>query len=142
LGQCKKCGGNCEGGNCNGSANSLAEGLKKQKSTSPKTTWGKGTSGNIDGDPSKIDSTRNLEQITGQFGDGPSEIETTNSPEGREAARRKYREVFKKYQKLSEAVLDSEPIPLGHRQTIRRYFELIRPQKEEPASKKSDAATK
>jgi hypothetical protein len=29
---------------------------------------------------------------------------------------------------MSEAVLDSEPIPLGHRQTIRRYFELIRPQ--------------
>ena len=27
-----------------------------------------------------------------------------------------------------EAALDSEPIPLGHRQTIRRYFELIRPQ--------------
>jgi hypothetical protein len=25
-------------------------------------------------------------------------------------------------------VLDSEPIPLGHRQTIRRYFELIRPE--------------
>ena len=36
-------------------------------------------------------------------------------------------------------VLDSEPIPLGHRQTIRRYFELIRPRngdgdaKSEPA---------
>ena len=32
---------------------------------------------------------------------------------------------------MSEAVLDSEPIPLGHRQTIRRYFELIRPQGDE-----------
>ena len=28
---------------------------------------------------------------------------------------------------MSEAVLDSEPIPLGQRETIRRYFELIRP---------------
>jgi hypothetical protein len=36
--------------------------------------------------------------------------------------------MYQKYRKLSEAVLDSEPIPLGHRQTIRRYFELIRPQ--------------
>ena len=30
-----------------------------------------------------------------------------------------------------ERALDSEPIPLGHRQTIRRYFELIRPQNDE-----------
>ena len=26
---------------------------------------------------------------------------------------------------------NSEPIPLGHRQTIRKYFELIRPQGDE-----------
>src|SRR5690242_7877211 len=34
----------------------------------------------------------------------------------------------KEYEQLSESALDSEPIPLGHRQTIRRYFEMIRPQ--------------
>jgi len=32
---------------------------------------------------------------------------------------------------MTEAALNSEPIPLGHRQTIRRYFELIRPQGDE-----------
>ena len=32
---------------------------------------------------------------------------------------------------MTEAALDTEPIPLGHRQTIRRYFELIRPQGDE-----------
>jgi hypothetical protein len=32
---------------------------------------------------------------------------------------------------MSEAVLESEPIPLGHRQTIRKYFELIRPNHDE-----------
>jgi hypothetical protein len=37
---------------------------------------------------------------------------------------------------MSEAVLDSEPIPLGHRQTIRRYFELIRPQNSDLPDKK------
>ena len=31
----------------------------------------------------------------------------------------------------SESVLDTEPIPLGHRQAIRKYFELIRPQNAE-----------
>ena len=32
---------------------------------------------------------------------------------------------------MSEAVLESEPIPLGQRQVIRRYFELIRPSQED-----------
>ena len=32
---------------------------------------------------------------------------------------------------MTEAALNSEPIPLGHRQTIRAYFELIRPQGDE-----------
>jgi len=79
--------------------------------------------------PTKIvQSKREIKEITGQPGDGPSEMETTHSPEGRQSAARGYRESYQKYRKMSEAVLDSEPIPLGHRQTIRRYFELIRPQ--------------
>ena len=41
---------------------------------------------------------------------------------------RQYRESSDKYEQLTESVLSSEPIPLGHRQTIRRYFEMIRPQ--------------
>ena len=46
---------------------------------------------------------------------------------GKQEAQRDYRATYDKYRKISEAVLDSEPIPLGHRQTIRRYFEAIRP---------------
>jgi hypothetical protein len=42
-------------------------------------------------------------------------------------ARRVPRELYQKFQKQSEAALDAEQIPLGHRQMIRRYFELIRP---------------
>ena len=49
------------------------------------------------------------------------------APEGQEQARRKAQGNYDDYQKMAEAVLDSEPIPLGHRQTIRTYFELIRP---------------
>ena len=32
---------------------------------------------------------------------------------------------------MSESVLNSESIPLGHRQTIRRYFKSIRPESAE-----------
>ncbi|HUG91100.1 MAG TPA: hypothetical protein VML55_09715, partial [Planctomycetaceae bacterium] len=117
--------GGGQGGQCN--SNSLAEGRNPQKSTSPTNSFGRGTSGNVFGDPTDLESTRNLVEVTGEQGDGPSDVETTTSPEAREQARRAYRESFEKFQKLSEAVLDAEPIPLGHRQTIRRYFELIRP---------------
>jgi hypothetical protein len=41
---------------------------------------------------------------------------------------RQYREKAGHYESLSESALESESIPLGQRQTIRRYFELIRPQ--------------
>ena len=39
------------------------------------------------------------------------------------------------------SVLDSEPIPLGHRQTIRKYFELIRPEGGSPAAPAKGDAT-
>jgi hypothetical protein len=124
-GSCKKCGGNCQG-ECKN--NSLAEGEDQKKSTKPSQKWGKKSSGNNSGEKTNLDSKRDKKEITGTAGDGPSEFETTNSPEGREDATRHYKDVFKNYEKLSEAVLDSEPIPLGQRQTIRKYFELIRPQ--------------
>jgi hypothetical protein len=49
-------------------------------------------------------------------------------PEGRQTAARAYRDQYQKYRRMTEAALNTEPIPLGQRQTIRRYFELIRPE--------------
>jgi len=73
-----------------------------------------------------------MEKITGKQSDsGETEIETTHSPEGEQAAQRDYRQNYAKYKKISESVLENEPIPLGHRQTIRRYFESIRPDQKE-----------
>lgn len=114
-------------GKCNCQANSTAKGKMPQKSLSPTSSWGMGTSGNTQGDKTSLLSQRNLEQLTGTPGEGPSEAETTHSAEGRQQASRQYKDVYQKYRRMSEAVLDSEPIPLGHRQTIRKYFELIRP---------------
>ncbi|MGC1275574.1 MAG: hypothetical protein WBC44_17845 [Planctomycetaceae bacterium] len=125
-GMCKKCGSSQCQGQCN--KNSLAEGQNRKKSDKSSTNWGKSTSGNLYGDKTDLASNGKQEQLTGQAGEGPSEIETTTSPEGREQAGRGYKERYEKYRKLSEEVLDGEPIPLGHRQTIRNYFELIRPQ--------------
>ncbi|MBX6312116.1 MAG: hypothetical protein IRY99_04235 [Isosphaeraceae bacterium] len=120
IGECKS---NCQ-------RNSLVRGKKPEKSTSPKNTLGLTTSGNVLGDRTNILAKRNVQTVTGEAGEGPSEVETTHSPEGRQFAARGYKEAYQRALKKSEAVLDSEPIPLGHRQTIRRYFESIRPQNE------------
>lgn len=122
--QCRslaECKGNCQ-------KNSTAVFTLRKKSERPSSNWGMSTSGNTDGDPTKLDSARKRDQVKGMSGEGPSESETSHSPEGRQVASREYQEAYRKYKKMTEAALDSEPIPLGHRQTIRRYFDLIRPQ--------------
>lgn len=105
--------------------------VNRKKSDKPSSSWGRAISGNVDGERTKLDSERNRDQLKGQAGEGPSETETTHSPEGRQLASRSYRENYAKARKRTEAALNSEPIPLGHRQTIRRYFELIRPDNDE-----------
>jgi len=116
---------------CQCQKNGTVKGLKKQKSNSPSTTFGMTESGNTDGDSTSLEASVNREQINGQAGEGESEFETSSTSEGRQEAQRGYKEVYQKYKKISEAVLDSEQIPLGHRQTIRKYFESIRPQQSE-----------
>jgi hypothetical protein len=116
---------------CKGKCNGGAKIRLKKKSTTPSSSWGRGISGNTEGDRTKLDSARKREQVQGQMGEGDSETETTHMPEGRQTAARSYREQYQKYKRMTEAALNSEPIPLGHRQTIRRYFELIRPQEAE-----------
>ncbi len=125
LKQCMSCLSECKG-NCQ--KNSLAKNNQRKKSTSSTKTFGMGTSGNIDGDKTDLNARRNEEKITGQQGEGESDIETTHEVEGQQQASRGYKDVYQKYRKMSESVLDSEEIPLGHRQMIRKYFELIRPQ--------------
>ena len=120
---------------CNCQQNSTAKGKKKQKSANASTNWGMSESGNIDGDPTSLNSSANREQVTGTAGEGESDFETSSSSEGRQEAQRNYKDVYQKYKKMSEAVLENEQIPLGHRQTIRRYFESIRPQQGEEATK-------
>ena len=78
-------------------------------------------------DKTKLDSRRREENLTGAQGDGPSERETLASDEARQDAARSYRERYAEYRKQMEEVLDSEPLPLGHRETVRKYFESIRP---------------
>jgi hypothetical protein len=121
--------GKCQ---CNGGAK-----IKQpSKSNDPSSNWGRAISGNTDGEKTKLNSKRTDVQITGTPGsEGDSDVETTATPEARQKAAREYKEKFEKFKKESETVVDGEPIPLGHRQMVKKYFELIRPSNGDMAEK-------
>ncbi|MEQ1824303.1 MAG: hypothetical protein ABL921_00060 [Pirellula sp.] len=116
LGECK---GECES-ECKSQSESKKKGGEKA---------GLARSGNDPGDKTARLKSGQQVNITGQdSGQGEVDIETSTAPEQEQEAVRQYRQNAGKYEALSESVLESESIPLGHRQTIRRYFEMIRPQ--------------
>jgi hypothetical protein len=127
LSECKGC---CQGGigNCRNVA----------KSDHPSNSAGRGASNKPFGEEkTKLDSKRRDEDLVGAQGEGPSERETLSTAEARQDAARSYRERYTEFKKQMEEVLDSEPLPLGHRETVRKYFEAIR-----PTSAESDAVEK
>jgi hypothetical protein len=133
----KQCDCLCEcKGDCECESDKIAYANKKGGSN-----WGRGSSGNELAEQTPKFGGKYETRLTGRQSDeGETEIETTHSPEGKQQAARDYRATYDKYKKISESVLDSEPIPLGHRQTIRRYFEAIRPTQAE--TDKVNEATK
>lgn len=123
LGLCKS---ECNGGQCQGNQNG---GDNTNKSDQASKNWGTGAAGNpTSGEETQLDSVREQQQVKGMIGAGESEYEKLTSDEAtQEQTSREFRQNFQEYRKMSEAVLQSEPIPLGQRQMIRRYFESIRP---------------
>jgi hypothetical protein len=125
--------------NCNGGPRIR----QPQKSDSPSSNWGRAISGNTDGEKTKLPGKRTEQQVTGTPGsEGESDVETTATPEAREQARRAYAEKFQKFSKESETVIDGEPIPLGHRQMVKKYFELIRPSNADATAKPAEPEKK
>jgi hypothetical protein len=108
----------------------MSGGKGTDKSAQASQTWGSGAAGNPNaGKETDLQGQRQQETLTGTLGEqGESLTETVETQEMTAAkSRLQYREQYQQYRRLSEAVLDVEPIPLGQRQMIRRYFESIRP---------------
>lgn len=79
-------------------------------------------------DPTQIDAARTSENLTGMAGEGESETETMASDTpGGEAPRADRAAQFAQYEKLSEQAIADESLPIAYRETIRKYFEAIRP---------------
>lgn len=118
LGECKS---ECEG-ECKAQAQGPNKGGNKAGAGSGGAPAGEKTAGKKTGQELKI---------TGQdsgTGDVDTETTTDPEPEQEQEAVRQYRQQADKYEALRESALESESIPAGQRQIIRRYFEMIRPQ--------------
>ena len=123
---CKACIAAC----CAGKGINPATGLSNLLSNTPTNSAGNKTSTSQQGDLTSLDSTLNLQQITGVQGEGNSTVQTSKvSAEGQESSL-SYKDAYMKYQKLSEDALTQEQIPLGYKFYVKRYFESIKPSEE------------
>jgi hypothetical protein len=109
--------------------NSYLAWIEQKKKSGPSSGAGSGKGDEPLAKKTDLPGIHQLKEIPGDAAEeGPSEVESTRTlEEGSDQAARRYREVYQKFRRKSDAVLDHEPIPLGHRQTIRTYFELIHP---------------
>lgn len=146
-GECKKI-GQCMSSQlnrlseCKGQCRGQCQSNIAKKSNSPSTKAGIASSGQPLGDKAtSLDGTRKEEQLTGVQGEGPSETEITQAPEGEQDAARAYAGKYNEFRRKAEAVLDSEPLPMGVRETVRTYFEKIRPNNDEAASSAETTTT-
>lgn len=131
---CKKA-GNCLSrcmsllSECKGQCRGQCESPFAKKSNSPSTKAGSAASNEPLGDTaSRIDTQRTEETITGvNSGEGDSETELLTSPDAQQSATRGYSKKYNEFRQAAEEVLENEPLPISHRQTVRQYFEAIRP---------------
>lgn len=140
MGRCQGCGqspcqgagkGQCEG-QSNGEGNSFNQSPTDKGSQKASNSAGMEKHTNPYGDGSDLDALRNREEITASSKNfGTSEITIELAPEMEQFASREYREVYSRYKKLSDEALEHEALPLGYQEIIKRYFEGIRPHRDE-----------
>ncbi|MCA9168211.1 MAG: hypothetical protein KDB23_11105 [Planctomycetales bacterium] len=98
-------------------------------STEDRSTFGRGKAGDpLQDEQTPLATDRQREELQGAAGEGPSERETMSSETADIVSTRDYQAKYDQYRRMAESALKQEALPLGHRQTIRRYFESLRPE--------------
>lgn len=103
-------------------------GDSEQQSDRSSDTWGKGTAGDpAGGEDDRLQVTRQREemQIDPQEGSPPGRRERTIETADAQSSQRSLQMRTREFQQQSEQAIAPEDLPVGHRETIRRYFEAI-----------------
>jgi hypothetical protein len=100
----------------------------RQPSDKPGSQAGSADGDNPFGDPTQLGSNRVLVKVEGMLGEGDSETFTLRAEEGRAEGNSSISQAqFRRYEKQSQQAIENENLPFSHRQSIKRYFESIRP---------------
>ena len=104
----------------------------EQVSQQDSQSAGLGEHGAPYGEETELQSLRQEESLTGRMNDqGSSMIQIETAPEMTQFAARGYRDVYSRYRKMSEEVIEQEEVPLSYQPIVTRYFEAIRPRSNE-----------
>lgn len=120
---CREGSGPCRSEPCRGAAASTAATMQ----LSPSGEAGSAAAAQAPGDGTSLEVRLQPASLSGQPGEGDSDIETQRVTGASQSADTPYREVYARYHRIREQALAEEPLPLGHRQAIKRYFEQIHP---------------
>ncbi|HWL51192.1 MAG TPA: hypothetical protein VNQ90_02065 [Chthoniobacteraceae bacterium] len=89
---------------------------------------GSGTTGQAQGEATRLAEATREEALTGTIGEGESETGTLSASSGSGAVQAATKPTrFSDYVELSRKAVADENLPLAHRRVIRTYFERIRP---------------
>lgn len=103
--------------------------LSMMKQQQPGKGAGSETDLNRFGAETQLASERHQETMNNIASEGESETTTVKTTQGQAETLRAGRTAsFQEYQKLSQQAIADEAIPAAHRETIKRYFEKIRPE--------------
>ena len=103
--------------------------ISSSKPQEPGEGAGSETDLNRFGVATQLDSERHREEMQNTVGEGESETRTLKSVDGQtESARGTAAVSFQEYQRLSQQAIADEALPAAHRESIKRYFEKIRPE--------------
>ena len=69
------------------------------------------------------------ERVDGIHRQGPNVKQVFLDAARRGFARKGWRKVYADYSEVAEEMLDKERLPMGRKEMVRRYFELIRPRR-------------
>lgn len=123
-----------QGGGQQGSGSGMSLGMPKLTEVLKQQQQGRGAGSDIAankfGEATGLDVTRTQEFVSGQMTEsGMSEITTekTLQPQLEKTSDGTAEADFSVYEELSRQAIEDENLPHSHRQSIRRYFESIRP---------------
>ena len=105
---------------------------QQQQGNRPDDRWGRGTTESPFGDPKRDEPEETEEEgVRAKEGKGKSSSSVLKAPQESGRSALSYREKYAKYRQLAEDVLYREEIPVGYREYIKRYFDMIQPEEEE-----------